>query len=61
MHSHPVISPGRWPINRELAWEQASSLYDRGYQLAMLMADGTSLAKLARATVAQFRAEYPEG
>ena len=42
-------------------WEQAHVLYDRGYQLVMLMADGTSLAKLARATVAQFRTEYPEG
>ena len=40
---------------------QAHALYDRGYQLVMLMADGTSLANLARVTVAQFRAEYPEG
>jgi len=40
-------------------WEQAEKLYARGYQLIMLMADGTSLAKLARATVAQFREAYP--
>lgn len=41
-------------------WGQAGKLYSRGYQLIMLMADGASLAKLARATVAQFRTEYPE-
>jgi 2-dehydro-3-deoxyglucarate aldolase/4-hydroxy-2-oxoheptanedioate aldolase len=43
------------------SWEQAHRLYERGYQLVMVMADGVSLAKLAAATVADFRASYPEG
>jgi 2-dehydro-3-deoxyglucarate aldolase/4-hydroxy-2-oxoheptanedioate aldolase len=43
------------------SWEQAQGLYERGYQLVMLMADGASLAKLAAATAADFRAAYPEG
>ena len=42
-------------------WEQAQRLYDRGYQMVMLMADGVSLAKLAAEKVAQFREEYPRG
>lgn len=42
-------------------WEQAAELYERGYQLLMLMADGTSLAKLARQTVACFKEAYPAG
>ena len=42
-------------------WEQAQQLYERGYQLVMLMADGVSLAKLAAEKVGQFRAAYPEG
>jgi 2-dehydro-3-deoxyglucarate aldolase/4-hydroxy-2-oxoheptanedioate aldolase len=42
-------------------WEQAQRLYDRGYQMLMLMADGVSLAKLAAKRVAQFREAYPRG
>lgn len=42
-------------------WEQAQALYERGYQLLMLMADGVSLGKLAAEKAAQFRAAYPEG
>ena len=43
------------------SWEQAQRLYDRGYQMVMLMADGVSLAKLAAEKVAQFREAYPRG
>jgi 2-dehydro-3-deoxyglucarate aldolase/4-hydroxy-2-oxoheptanedioate aldolase len=43
------------------SWEQAQQLYDKGYQMVMLMADGVSLAKLAARTVAQFREAYPRG
>ena len=42
-------------------WEQAQGLYQRGYQLVMLMADGVSLAKLATQQMAQFRATFPNG
>jgi len=41
-------------------WEQARSLYQRGYQMIMLMADGVSLGRLAAETVAKFREEFPE-
>jgi 2-keto-3-deoxy-L-rhamnonate aldolase RhmA len=42
-------------------WEQAHKLYKKGYQMMMLMADGTSLAKLAAKNVAQYKKHYPEG
>ncbi|MDQ3248802.1 MAG: aldolase/citrate lyase family protein [Chloroflexota bacterium] len=38
------------------AWEQAERLYARGYQMVMVMADGTALAKTAAEAVARFRA-----
>jgi 2-dehydro-3-deoxyglucarate aldolase/4-hydroxy-2-oxoheptanedioate aldolase len=43
------------------SWEQAHTLYERGYQMLMLMADGVALGKLASTTVAKFREVYPEG
>ncbi len=43
------------------SWEQAHALYERGYQMVMLMADGVALAKAAGGTVARFREVYPEG
>ena len=43
------------------SWDQAQKLYDRGYQLVMLMADGVSLARLASEKVTQFRKAYPDG
>jgi 2-dehydro-3-deoxyglucarate aldolase/4-hydroxy-2-oxoheptanedioate aldolase len=42
-------------------WEQAQRLYDKGYQMVTLMADGVSLAKLAAEKVSQFRTAYPGG
>jgi len=41
--------------------KQAQRLYDRGYQMVMLLADGVSLAKLAAEKVAQFREANPGG
>jgi len=41
------------------SWEQARTLYERGYNMLMLMADGVSLAKLANQTVARFQQEFP--
>ena len=40
-------------------WEQAKNLYDRGYQMVTLMADGASLARLAVEQVSKFREAFP--
>jgi 2-keto-3-deoxy-L-rhamnonate aldolase RhmA len=42
-------------------WAQAQKLYDRGYGLLLVLADGTALASLAAERVTQFRKEYGEG
>jgi len=42
-------------------WQQAKQLYDRGYQLVSLMADGNALAAIAAEKVAEFRKAFPEG
>ena len=42
-------------------WAQAQKLYQRGYGLLLVLADGSALAGLAGERVAQFRNEYPEG
>jgi len=42
-------------------WEQAQKLFERGYQMLMLMADGGALASLATQKVKQFREAYPNG
>ena len=42
-------------------WDQAKQLYDRGYQMITLMADGVGLANLAADTVANFQKAFPEG
>ena len=42
-------------------WEQAIKLYQRGYQLLMIMADGVALGKLAAERVSLFRKEFPNG
>lgn len=43
------------------SWPAAKDLFDRGYQMLMLMADGISLAKMAAEQVASFRDTFPEG
>ncbi len=40
-------------------WEQAQAKYDKGYQMIMVMADGTTVAKAAAEKVAQFRKAFP--
>lgn len=56
-----VLDTGKILATISGSWEQAQRLYDRGYQMVMLMADGVSLAKLAAEKVAQFREAYPRG
>lgn len=41
-------------------WSQARTLYDRGYQMIMVMADGVALAKLAAENVSAFIDTYPD-
>jgi 2-keto-3-deoxy-L-rhamnonate aldolase RhmA len=40
-------------------FEQARKLFDKGYQLVTLMADGVALAKLAAEQVGKFQSGYP--
>jgi len=54
-----VLDAGKVLATTTGSWEQARSLYSRGYQMLMLMADGVSLAKQAKEIVSQFREEYP--
>ena len=56
-----VLAAGKVLATTTGTWEQAQKLFERGYQMLMLMADGVSLAKLAAQKVAQFREQYPEG
>jgi len=54
-----VLESGKVLATTTGTWEQARSLYSRGYQMLMLMADGVSLAKQAKEIVSQFHEEYP--
>ena len=56
-----VLRAGKGLATISSTWEQARQLYDRGYQMVTLMADGVSLARLAAATVAEFRQVYSKG
>ena len=56
-----VINSGKVLATTTASWEQADALFQRGYQMLMLMADGVSLGKLAGETVVRFRQAYPEG
>jgi 2-dehydro-3-deoxyglucarate aldolase/4-hydroxy-2-oxoheptanedioate aldolase len=56
-----VLGAGKVLATTTGTWEQAQKLFDRGYQMLMLMADGGSLATLAAQKVNQFRERYPEG
>lgn len=55
-----VFASGKILATLAGTWEQAEKLYDKGYQMIMLMADGTSLAKLAAINVAHFRENFPK-
>jgi 2-dehydro-3-deoxyglucarate aldolase/4-hydroxy-2-oxoheptanedioate aldolase len=56
-----VLGSGKALATVANSWEQARRLYDRGYQMLTVMADGTSLARLAHEAVTQFREAYPQG
>lgn len=56
-----VKKSGKFLATISANWDQAKALYDRGYQLISLMADGVGLAALSAGKVAEFRKEFPEG
>lgn len=56
-----VIASDKVLVTTTGTWEGAQALYERGYDMLMLMADGINLAKMAAQKVAEFRAAYPEG
>jgi 2-dehydro-3-deoxyglucarate aldolase/4-hydroxy-2-oxoheptanedioate aldolase len=56
-----VLAAGKTLATTTGSWQAALTLFERGYQMLMLMADGVSLAKLAEQKVSQFRQQYPKG
>lgn len=56
-----VLAAGKVLATTTGTWEQAQKLFERGYQMLMLMADGGALAALAAQKVKQFRDAYPNG
>jgi 2-keto-3-deoxy-L-rhamnonate aldolase RhmA len=54
-----VLAAGKILATTTETWEQTQKLFERGYQMLMLMADGVSLATLAAQKVHQFREQYP--
>ncbi|RLC79019.1 MAG: 2,4-dihydroxyhept-2-ene-1,7-dioic acid aldolase [Chloroflexi bacterium] len=55
-----VFAAGKTLATIAGTWEQAQKLYEKGYQMITLMADGTSLAKLAAINVAHFKENFPK-
>jgi 2-dehydro-3-deoxyglucarate aldolase/4-hydroxy-2-oxoheptanedioate aldolase len=53
-----VLEAGKALSTISGSWEQAEQLYERGYQMVTLMADGISLGRLAAAKLAQFSEAY---
>ena len=56
-----VFGAGKFVATVAGNWAQAEKLYDRGYGLLMVLADGTALAGLAAERVTQFRNVYGQG
>jgi 2-dehydro-3-deoxyglucarate aldolase/4-hydroxy-2-oxoheptanedioate aldolase len=56
-----VLSSGKVLATNVSNWDQAKKLYDRGYQMVMLMADGVDLGKLAAKRVREFKNHFPKG
>ncbi len=56
-----VLAAGKFLATVAGNWPQAQKLYQRGYGLLLVLADGTALAALGAERVGQFRKEFPEG
>ncbi len=54
-----VLAAGKVLATIAGSWDQANLLYERGYQMLLLMADGVALGKLASELMSKFRASYP--
>lgn len=55
-----VLASDKFLVSLTGSWEEAKAMYQRGYHMLMLMADGLALAKMASEKVNQFKNEYPE-
>jgi 2-keto-3-deoxy-L-rhamnonate aldolase RhmA len=55
-----VLRAGKVLATTCTSWEQAENLYQRGYQMLMVLADGVGLAKLAADRVTAFRKSFPQ-
>jgi 2-keto-3-deoxy-L-rhamnonate aldolase RhmA len=53
-----VLASGKVLATLAGGWEQAQQLYDRGYQMLMLMGDGSTLSQAANEMVGRFRKAY---
>jgi len=56
-----VLEAGKTLATTTGTWTSAQELFNRGYQMLMLMADGVSLAKMAVELVTEFQKDYPKG
>jgi 4-hydroxy-2-oxoheptanedioate aldolase len=56
-----VLKSGKALCTLAAGFKQAEVLFEKGYQMVTLMADGVALAKLAAEQVANFRKAYPQG
>jgi len=53
-----VLAAGKVLSTTTGTWEGAQALFELGYQMLMLMADGVSLATMANEKIAQFKEHY---
>jgi 2-dehydro-3-deoxyglucarate aldolase/4-hydroxy-2-oxoheptanedioate aldolase len=55
-----VLAAGKVLASLCSSWKDANAMYERGYRLLMLMADGVALSHMAAEKVARFRDAYPD-
>lgn len=55
-----VFASDKFLVTVSTSWEGARALYERGYRMVTLMADGVALGKMAREMVARFHEAYPQ-
>lgn len=55
-----VLASGKFLATLTGNWDQAHQLYERGYQMLLLMADGVTLSRVANETVGRFREAFPD-
>ena len=55
-----VLAAGKVLSSLCNTWEDAGAMYERGYGLLMLMADGIALSQIASEKIFRFREAYPD-